>query len=94
MLLVLKFEKNNCRHFSVVLQKSYKNCSKSKRRRQEYLAYISMKIEGEIENVFYRNAQGKKLYKPYHRGGVSKDECPGKNNCIFGFSMVDNLRRR
>ena len=30
----------------------------------------------------------------YHRGAVLKDEFPEKTNCIFGFSMVDNLRRR
>ena len=30
----------------------------------------------------------------YHRGAVLKDEFPEKTNCRFGFSMVDNLRRR
>jgi hypothetical protein len=30
----------------------------------------------------------------YHRRAVLKDEFPEKNNCIFGISMVDNLRRR
>ena len=35
-----------------------------------------------------------KMNQAYHRGAVLKDEFPEKTNCIFGFSMVDNLRRR
>jgi len=65
-----------------------------------YRAMLDMENKFELEShwtscrLAYDNIRILKKYQSYHRGAVLKEEFPEKTNCIFGISMVENLRRR